>query len=194
LDRKTLILLFVALLLGALVYYDNHDWRSEEDSMNAAAPAAQETDVADGERFRRQILDYQRVLGAKEEINDTYNSLAFSYAVAMADLETFVESDTLEPKAIAGKAVKELLRGLAGVTVKRLTLGTPRAQGEGVFTVSVAVELEVLNHQGAIGSLIALGQPAKGLLWETFDLRAYPDERKINLSGKLLAVVVKAAE
>lgn len=193
-NRKTLTLLLVALLLGALVYYDNQDWGGEESSMSATPPAAGGEGVVDGERFRQQVLGYQRILGAKQQINDTYNALAFSYAVVMADLETFVDGDTLEPKAIAGKAVKVLLGGLTGVTVKRLTFGTPRARGEGVFSVSVAVELEGLTHQGAIGSLMALGQPSKGLVWESFDLRAYPDEQKINLSGKLQAIIVQAAE
>lgn len=193
-NRKTLILLLVALLLGALVYFDNQDLGDDEAPTVSQAPIARGVDVAEGERFRQQILGYQRVLGAKEQINDTYQSLAFSYAIAMSDLETFDEGDGLEPKAIAGKAVRNLLAGLPGVTVKRLTLGTPRVQGEGVFTVSVTVELEGLTHQGALGSLMTLGQRTKGLVWEDFDLRAYPDERKINLSGRLLAVVVKSAE
>lgn len=187
-NRKNIILLAIALALGVLVFLDNYQGFETEPDADTAAPVAEE------EGFSERLHSLQRVLNAEGDIQSAYQALALSYATNMAELATFYEGDDAQPRRVAGEAVRQLLEPLRGVSVRHLTFGEPRGRGRGVFTVSVTVELEALTHQGAIESVMVLGQPRRGLVWEEFDLQADPEQKKIQIDGRLLAVVVQSAE
>ena len=186
-NRKSLVLLMIALALGMLVFLDNYEGFETE-------PDGDVFPVAEEEGFRERMRSLQRVLEAEGDIQSAYQDLAVSYATNMAERATFYEGGDARPKRVAGDAVRRLLEPLQGVSVRHQTFGEPRKRGNGVFTVSVDIELEALTHQGAIESVMVLGQPRRGLVWQELDLQADPERQKVNIKGQLLAVIVQSAE
>ena len=189
LNKRNAWLLLVVLVLGVLVFLDNYP-------LTESAPDTKTADRGESERgdFAERMRVLQRVLKAEGDIKGAYQSLAVDYATSMAGMATFYLGEDRPPKQVAGQAIRQLIEPLKGVSIRNLTFGEPRERGSGIHLVSSSIELEALTHEGAIESLMQLGQPAHGLVWEEFDLQADVEKQKVRITGQLLAVVVRSAE
>ncbi len=184
-SKKTSILFVTALLLGGLVFVDNSALFRSESSIES---------VPGQTIFRDRLYALRRILGAEAKINHSYRSLAVPYAMQMAELYTFSDGDEFHPQAFTETAIRQLLTPLRGVTIKRLTAGEPRDLGSGVYSVSSAIDLQAITHQGALESIMTLGRTEGGLVWEELDVLADPGKQTIRIMGELLSVAVRSAE
>lgn len=175
----------ILLLLAVAVYLDDYQVEQSAEEQSSVAIDASIDD--------QRVTTMQRFVMEKDRIETAYQNLAVDYAVHMAELATF-STQSQAPADVIMDLIRQRVAREDGVTIKRMSAGEVRNQGEGVHKISTSIELESLTHQGAIHALMGLGVPSEGLAWESFSLHADADKHKVNISGRILGVVIEAAE
>lgn len=190
-DRKRLFLLVVLASLAVLVVLDNSDidinisdlWSGRPDSAAPASPAVVE------DRLRA----LQRAVSTREDIERTYGEVAVRYASRVAELDTLMLEER-DPRRAALDLLNRRLAAVRHLTVKQVTAEEPRSQGEGISLVSLAVKLEAPTHEAAMQALLGLSRPNRGYAWEDLDLEADAEAKRVRISGKVLTLMIQAAE
>jgi hypothetical protein len=190
-DRKRLFLLVILVLLAVLVVLDYSDieigmadlWSGRPER---AAPASRAV-VED------RLRALQRAVSAREDIERTYGEVAVRYASRVAELDTLMFDDR-DPRRAALDLLNRRLGAIRHLRVNQVTAEEPRAQGEGISLVSLAVELEAPTHEAAMQALLGLSRPDRGYAWEDLDVEADAEAKRVRISGKVLTVMIQAAE
>ena len=102
--------------------------------------------------------------------------------------------DPEDPRQVSLRVINQRLRGIRHLDIRKVTAGEPRPQGQGVALVSVSLGLDSPTHEAIMQALVSLTRPGQGYTWESFDLQADVEAKRVRLSGEVLTVVVEAAE
>ena len=178
--KRTTVLLAVLGVLGVLVVYDysmrgSNIRPSTSAGMDAARPLAQ----------------WLALVNVEDTINRAYGEAALPYAEMAVGLSTF-SLKVKDPRKTLETAIRGQLP--AAVEVKDLLVGEPTRQADGVYTLSARLHLTTTGDREAIQAIWALGEPAQGIAWKDYTVSVDAEQRRIDISGELDAVVVQAVE
>lgn len=176
---KSIALAAVAVVLAYLVYLDYGADESESPT---------KADLGSMEKVQKLV----GVVNAEQAIINAYGRMSLPYAELMALMDTFVVK-----KGDPGVQLDGVVRKLADqydVTVDQLNIGAPQLVGDGVFLLQADVEMSSWSSHGLWSLFLALSESQRGFSWHSFKLRAVAEERKILLSGQLMALLVQAVE
>lgn len=179
---RTIVLGGVAIaLLAALVV------RQYGGSLTLPLP-----DLQSEQQLRARIASFQRVVSARDAIDQAYFDAVGGYAEAMAGALTFMPKGG-EPKSFADKVVRETIAAQGTVRNLVVTLGEASVRGEGVTEVPVSVAF-IGGSDTALATVSALGVPEKGLLWEDLTVTADAKTQTVSVAGRVSALIIEAAE
>ena len=188
-DRKRLFLLAVLGLLAVLVVLDNSDialnWPSVGDA-DAEGPAP-------AEAVEERLRALQRAVSTRADIERAYSEVAVAYASQVAELDTLM-LERRDPRRAALEVLNRRLRAIRHLQVSHANAGEPRQQGDGVSLVSVALRLEAPTHEAAMQAVLDISRPDRGYAWEELDVQADAEKKRVRINGKVLTVMVEAAE
>ena len=190
-DRKRLLLLAVLALLAVLVALDNSDidlsglLAGSSDS-DRSAPVSRAT-------VEERLRGLQRAVQTRQDIERVYREVAGGYASRVAELDTLM-LESGDPRRAALAVLNRRLRAIRHLQVRQATAEEPRPQGDGISLVSVALSLEAPTHEAAMQAVLDIAHPGRGYAWEELDVEADAEEKRVSISGKVLAVMVEAAE
>lgn len=177
---KTLTLFSVAFVLAYMVYLDYSGGETES--------TVTVDDVGSVEKLQKLA----RIVNAEREINAEYGELSMPYAQRMALLSTFVV-DHGDAAAQLATIIRQLSEQY-NVKVEQLNIGSPQLLSDGIFWLQADIEMSSLSSNGIWSVFLNLADHQHGFEWKSFKLRALTDEKKVLLSGQLVAVLIQAVE
>jgi hypothetical protein len=180
-NRRVVVLMVVTAALLGLVLADNRA-RLVSDSPSVGA------DRVDSAPALSQAL---AIVDAAPRIRAAYQAGAVSYAEMAVGMSTFFTSSD-SPETVLQNALNAELSNT--VTVDEILLGEPQSQGPGVHVVDAKLKLISNTGRGAVEALLALSEPRRGLVWTSFSLRSNAKAQRVEITGALRAVTVRAAE
>ena len=190
-DRQRLLLLAVLARLAVLVALDNSDidlsglLAGSSDS-DRSAPVSRAT-------VEERLRGLQRAVQTRQDIERVYREVAGGYASRVAELDTLM-LESGDPRRAALAVLNRRLRAIRHLQVRQATAEEPRPQGDGISLVSVALSLEAPTHEAAMQAVLDIAHAGRGYVWEELDVEADAEEKRVGISGKVLAVMVEAAE
>ncbi|WP_031433486.1 hypothetical protein [Methylomarinum vadi] len=179
-NKKTVILAAVALILAVLTIYD---YSTEENGDELSG-----NDYQQENNFER-ILS---VVNSEQEILSAYGDIAIPYALEMAEAQTFF-IENISPKQ-AAKRLFEQLSSQHGMKIKALNIGEPQLMAEGVYSISSSVKFDTSSHRALFRILSAMSNSNNGMTWRSFEIKASVEEKNITLMGDVMMVFIKAIE
>ena len=124
-------------------------------------------------------------------VADRYRTLAIPYAEMMAEVAVVHGADE-KPDAAAKRAIAALLPPTVQIKALLVTDGGLVQQGNTLLSVNLSLEsADSLAMQQAV---MALGNPAAGLVWRELALNADGEKHRIALTGLLSILAVRYAE
>lgn len=120
-----------------------------------------------------------------------YQALAVPYAEMMAAMAVMHEGDE-KPEEAAKRALPALLP--AAVQIKAFLVADGAVSTQGNTLLSVNLSLQSADSQAMQQAVLALGNPAAGMVWRELTLIADSEKRLISLSGLLSVLAVRYAE
>jgi hypothetical protein len=120
-----------------------------------------------------------------------YQVLAVPYAEMMATMAVLHDGDE-NPEDAARRALPALLPPV--VQIKALLIADGAVSTHGNTLLSVSLSLESADSQAMQQAVLALGNPAAGMVWRELTLIADSEKRLISLSGLLSVLAVRYAE
>ncbi|MGK0171557.1 MAG: hypothetical protein ACI9W2_003287 [Gammaproteobacteria bacterium] len=180
-NRRVVSLLVVTLGLLGLVIADNRTRVASE----SPSVAADRGDIVP------ELSQALALVDAAPRIRSGYQAGAVPYAEMAAGMSTFFTSSD-KPETVVENALRAELP--TSVTLDEVLVGEPQKQGQGVHVVDAKLKLVSKTGQGAMEALVALSEPRRGLVWTSFSLRSDAKAQRVEITGAVRAVTVRAAE
>ena len=158
---------------------------------NEPAPGASRAGPAAASRAWQEIQTLSRLRENAAVVADRYRTLAIPYAEMMAEVAVVHGADE-KPDAAAKRAIAALLPPTVQIKALLVTDGGLVQQGNTLLSVNLSLEsADSLAMQQAV---MALGNPAAGLVWRELALNADGEKHRIALTGLLSILAVRYAE
>lgn len=158
---------------------------------NEPAPGASRAGPAAASRAWQEIRALSRLRENAAAVTDRYQTLAIPYAEMMAEVAVVHGADE-KPDAAAKRAIAALLPPTVQIKTLLVTDGGLVQQGNTLLSVNLSLEsADSLAMQQAV---MALGNPAAGLVWRELALNADGEKRRIALTGLMSVLAVRYAE
>lgn len=205
--NRTVVLGGVAVVLTVLTFLD---YTAQPGSPASSAPRSQRTSPAvaasseitpapAGSRAGQpsasaawqEIRWLSRLQENAPAVTSRYQALAAPYAEMMAGVAVLHGAGE-KPEAAARRAIGALLP--PDVQVKALLVADGAVAQHGNTLLTVNLSLESPDSQAMQQALMALGNPAAGLVWRELALSADGEKRLIQLTGLLSVLAIRHAE
>jgi hypothetical protein len=185
-SARTWTLAAIALLVGAALLWENRTGRKAHAPQGGSeAPSRGQIAV-----LRQKLAEADDLRSHKGEIVAAYQRLAPGYVEIAARLVALVAAGD-DPRQTAEKAIRGAMEG---AEIKSLLMGDPEVLGEGVYRLSVTIQLDTGFTEPLLRALWWLGHPDHGAAWEELSLIVDPKEGKVSLTGRLSLLAIEAPE
>lgn len=192
----------VAALLAVVTFLD---YTGGTGSSGSSASRAQRSSAADtltsasaragGHASASQLWQEIRALSRLAEnapaVTRQYQSLAVPYAEMMAEVAV-VHGPDEKPEAAAKRALAALLPPAVQIKALLVADGALAQQGNTLLTVKLSLESD--DSQAMQQALLALGNPAAGMVWRELSLSADSEKRLVAIGGQLSVLAIQHAE
>ncbi len=124
-------------------------------------------------------------------VTKRYQLLAAPYGEMIAAMAVLYDGDE-KPEDAVRRAIPALLPPV--VQIKALLIADGAVSTQGNTLLSVSLSLESADSQAIQQAVLALGNPAAGMVWRELTLIADSEKRLVSLSGLLSVLAVPYAE
>ena len=139
----------------------------------------------------QEIRTLSRLRENAAAVTGRYQALAVPYAETMAEVAVLHGAGE-KPEAAAKRAIGALLPPVVQLKALLVADGAVTQQGNTLLTVNLS--LESADSQALQLAVLALGNPAAGLIWRQLALSADSETRLIQLTGLLSVLAIRHAE
>jgi len=139
----------------------------------------------------QEIRALSRLRENAAAVTNRYQALAVPYAETMAEVAVLHGAGE-KPEAAAKRAIGALLPPV--VQVKALLVADGAVTQQGNTRLTVNLSLESADSRALQLAVMALGNPAAGLVWRELALSADSETRLIRLTGLLSVLAIRHAE
>jgi len=183
-NKRTFILVSMLALLGLALLI-----REMGVPVPLASETSERTRLARLEERLRYLDSFRQAQG---RIEDRYGRMAVIYAERMARLHSF----QIAPGDPGRFAETRLRAQLADGPARQISVGSGESSrlAEGVARVPVSISFTTSSDRHAARTALELGRPETGAVWEELSMIANTQERTIQVSGRLTALVIESAE
>lgn len=188
-QKRTIFLVGVTLLLGALLLVDQGFWQNNQAARSKKTQAT--SDKALTTPHPESLESLQEIVRRRQEIIKQYQKIGVPYAEAMGALIGFVSTGQINETEIRTALLQSLP---ATVELNEVIVGQGATGKGGSQVLPITVSFTSRNSQALTTALLMLGNPANGSLWQEFRLKTDPQQRLISVEGTLMLLALGPAE
>jgi hypothetical protein len=161
------------------------------ESARPSTPTGQRTEHASASAVWREIRTLTQLQDNAAAVTKRYQALAVPYAEMMAEVAVVQDADE-KPEAAAKRGLGALLP--AEVQIKALLVADDAVKQQDNTLLTVSLSLESSDSRAMQQAVLALGNPAAGLVWRELSVSADSEKRLIQTSGVLSVLSIRMAE
>ena len=193
-NKRTLILGVAAFLLVAVTIYDytaGPDQPRHSPATGSRLSPKQETSPSRIGGLIREASELKYLLGHAPEIRGRYQAIAVPYAEAVASFVTLYNPGE-SPQAVARSRLAALVP--AGVNLSGLLVSEGASTDRGAVSLTATLSFASNDSAAFETAILALGDPANGMVWKELNIGSDSENRTLQASGKLLMLMVEQSE
>ena len=192
---RTLVLGAIALgLIGVTVYDYTSGIAPRRTNFATVEPVLPVEPGAPRSRVSgllRETAELKYFLAHAAEIRARYQAIAAPYAEAVATFVTLYAPDE-SPQGVANKRLSGLLP--AGLELSGPLVSEVTPDDKGALWLTATLSFASADSAAFESALLALGDPANGVLWKELNVTGDPDKRMLRASGTLRLLMVEQVE
>ena len=192
---RTLVLGALALVLVGVTAYDYTSGlvprRKNFATVEPVLSVEHDAPRSRVSQLLRESAELKYFLAHAAEIRAHYQAIAAPYAEAVATFATLYAPDE-SPQRIAQKRLTDLLP--AAVELSGPLVSEVAPDDKGALWLTATLSFTSADSAAFETALIALGDPANGVLWKELSVTGDPEKRILRASGTLRVLMVERAE